>query len=266
MSVLGIRRVSVTATAWVAGIASAAACGCGIDLIKALASLAFALLAQALLDARLAGTGRGVSTRRARRVAWALYFSVGLLLSVRSGGGLVLIGLLGAGVIGAAGVSAKDSSGRASIAAPALRAGLLGIGAWLVMVGVNYVQRQSFFVIPLVSAVSLAAMVAAAEWTEAVLGADAGAPQPSQQRLRARWGVAAWVLFAHAWLALAVWWLIPPVATLAACAALPLGLLVAWRLGRADACGPTTAILAAFAALAHGVGLALGFGWVVWLR
>jgi len=192
-------------------------------------------------------------------VLWALYFGVGFVLSVHSGGGLVLIGALGAGVIAAV--------GRTSVARPMVRAALLGVGGWLLMVGANYVQRASFFVIPLVSAVSLACMVAAAEWAEAALGAREGECEISQRLLlQARWGVAALVLIAHAWLALAVWWLIPPVAALAACAALPIGAWVAWRLGRRQAEAETTAILAAFAALVHGLGLAVGFGWVVWLR
>ena len=256
MSVLGIRRTSVTATACVAGIASAAACGCGIDLIKALVSCAFALFAQTLLEQRLAA-------RRVRPLSWGLYCGIGFVLGVHSGGGLVLIGLLGAGLIGAAGL--------APFARPAPRAVLLGAGGWLLMVGVNYVQRGSFFIIPLVSAVSFACMVAAAEWTEAVLAQrDAAAIELKLMMLHARRAVAALTLAAHAWLALAVWWLIPPVASLAACAALPIGLLVAWRLGRpgarAQTAAETTAILAAFAALVHGVGLALGSGWVVWMR
>ena len=114
-------------------------------------------------------------------------------------------------------------------------------------------------------------MVAAAEWTEAVLAQrDAAATDLKPMMLHARRAVAALTLAAHVWLALAVWWLIPPVASLAACAALPIGLLVAWRLGRpgagAQTTAETTAILAAFAALVHGVGLALGSGWVVWMR
>lgn len=256
MSVLGIRRTSVTATACVAGIASAAACGCGIDLIKALASCAFALFAQTLLERHLAA-------RATSRLAWGLYFGIGFVLGVHSGGGLVLIGLFGAGVIWVAGLTPS--------ARPALRAVLLGAGGWLLMVGVNYVQRGSFFIIPLVSAVSFACMVAAAEWTEAVLMPGTGAlPVTKPNRLQARWAVAALTLAAHAWLVLAVWWLIPPVASLAALAALPIGLIVAWRLGRPGAnakpAAENTAILAAFAALVHGVGLAVGSGWVVWMR
>ena len=98
---------------------------------------------------------------------------------------------------------------------------------WLVVVGADYVQRDQFFIIPTYVAVSYAVMVATVLLVCGVPDnkADRSVGKHTlSTRLSAR-GLAALyfalVLFAHAWVAVGVWALIPPAPTLWSFVALP---------------------------------------------
>ena len=172
----------ITAVACLIGMASAAACGCGFSPLRAAATLVLALLAHAAANmlndhadavsgadaanatglfpftggSRLVQQGL-VDAQDMRHLAIALLMVVvpgGLWLALHSGGGLVLLGLIGV-LLGWA------------YSAPPLALMSRGVGelavavAWgLVVVGADYVQRGQFFLIPSVAAVSYALLIA----------------------------------------------------------------------------------------------------------
>ena len=173
----------LTVVACVLGTATASACGCGLDLPLALGAMALAVLAHAagnvlndLHDARngadaantdaiapftggsrLIQTG-AVSEQQTAELARALLVFLvpaGLLLAVKAGGGVLLLGMAGLLLAWA-------------YSAPPLKLMSRGLGeltvalVWfLVVVGADYVQRRQFFVIPASVALNFAAMVAA---------------------------------------------------------------------------------------------------------
>ena len=280
----------LTVVACVLGTATASACGCGLDWSLALGATALAVLAHAagnvlndLHDARngadaannqglfpftggsrLIQTG-AVSERQTADLAKALLLFLlpaGLLLAVKAGGGVI--------VLGAAGLLLAWA-----YSAPPLRLMSRGLGeptvalVWfLVVVGADYVQRGQFFIIPASAAAGFALMVAALLLINGFPDAPADA-QVGKRTLVVQLGAtpaallyASLVLSAHAWLALSVWLLIPPMPALWGLVSLPLSLAaLGWLWVHRHQPGrlkPALALTVA-ATLLHGLGMAWGF-------
>lgn len=280
----------LTVVACVLGTATASACGCGLDWSLALGATALAVLAHAagnvlndLHDARngadaansqgifpftggsrLIQTG-AVSERQTADLAKALLLFLlpaGLLLAVKAGGGVI--------VLGAAGLLLAWA-----YSAPPLRLMSRGLGeptvalVWfLVVVGADYVQRGQFFIIPASAAAGFALMVAALLLINGFPDAPADA-QVGKRTLVVRLGAtpaallyASLVLSAHAWLALSVWLLIPPMPALWGLVSLPLSLAaLGWLWVHRHQPGRLKSALAltVAATLLHGLGMAWGF-------
>ena len=280
----------VTAIGCCIGLASAAACGCGFDTAKAAATVTLAVLAHAganvlndFFDSRngadaanqagmfpFSGGARLIQNGLVSEKDTGLWAAVlllglvvpgGLLLALHSGGGLVLIGLLGLllGWAYSAPPLALMSRGLGELA--------VAMSWWLVVVGADYVQRSRFFVIPAYVAVSYAVMVATIllvcglpdRASDKAVGKHTLATRFSDR------GVAGlylgMVMFAHVWLVAGVWALIPPMPTLWACVALPPALWAAWLLWtrNSDRVQLRRAIvLTLLATHVHGLGLVAG--------
>ena len=279
------------------GTATAAACGCGFDPVLALGATLLAVLAHAagnvlndLHDARNgadAGNTGGiypftggsrliqngaVSERETADLAKALLLVLvpgGLLLAVKTGGGVIGLGLAGLLLVWA-------------YSAPPLKLMSRGMGelavalAWfLVVVGADYVQRRQFFVIPASVALNFAAMVAALLLINGVPDAPADA-RVGKRTLAVQLGpTGAWALYtaltlgAHGWLVVSVWLLVPPMEALWGLVSLPLSLFAAGWLFRhryqTEQLRPALAATVA-ATLLHGLGMAAGFAWMGWQR
>lgn len=285
----------LTVVACALGTATASACGCGLDLPLAIGTTVLAVMAHAagnvlndLHDARSgadAGNTGGIfpftggsrliqngetSERETADLAKALLMLLvpgGLLLAVKAGGSVIGLGLAGLLLVWA-------------YSAPPLKLMSRGLGeltvalAWfLVVVGADFVQRRQFFVIPASVALNFSAMVAALLLINGVPDAAADA-RVGKRTLAVRLGpTGAWALYtaltlgAHAWLALSVWLLIPPVAALGGLVSLPLSLFASGWLWahchRGAALRPALAATVA-ATLLHGLGMAAGFAWLGW--
>lgn len=280
----------LTVVACLLGTATAAACGCGLDIPLALGATLLAVMAHALgnvlndrhdarngADAanhqglspftggsRLIQNGDVTEKQTGDLVKALLIFLIpaGLLLAVKAGPGVLLLGL--AGLLMAWAYSA-----------PPLKLMSRGLGEWavaltwfLVVVGADYVQRRQFFVIPASAALGFALMVAALLVINGVPDAPADA-SVCKRTLAVRLGpngatvlYGALVLAAHAWLAISVWLLIPPMPALWGLVSLPLS-LAAWgvlitRRHHPQRLKPALALTVA-ATLAHGLGMAWGF-------
>jgi len=288
--------LSITAVACLLGMASAAACGCGFDTPKALATLALALMAHAganvLNDYHDARSGADaantqglypftggsrliqgglVSVTETRSWAWTLLLLSmlgGMLLAVRTDGGLLLIGAAGLALAWA-------------YSAPPLQLMSRGLGEvtvaacwWLVVVGADYVQRQQFFVIPAYEAVSYAALVGNILLLNGLPDAPADR-QVGKRTLATRLTprqlahtYTAVVLGAHAWLAVGVWLLIPPMEALWSLVSLPLALLACAMLYRRahqpEQLRPVIGLTIA-TALVHGLAMAVGILSLQWV-
>ena len=295
---LGVRMARpgflvITLIACLIGMASAAACGCGFSPSRAAVTLALALMAHAAanmlndhedarngadaanVDGLFPFTGGSrlvqqglVQAQDMRHLAMALLMVVvpgGLWLALQSGGGLVLLGLVGL-LLGWA------------YSAPPLALMSRGVGelavamAWgLVVVGADYVQRGQFFLIPSVAAVSYALLIAniliANGFPDARSDAQVG-KRTLAVRLGPRAGAVAYLalaLLAHVWVAAMVWAVVLPVQTLWALASAPLALTAGallLRHGDQPARLRPALVLGIAAAVVHGLGLALGF-WLV---
>ena len=187
----------LTVVACLLGTATAAACGCGLDWWLAAAATLLAVLAHAagnllndLHDAKSGAdaanhqgiypfTGgsrliqRGLVTEgQTAALAHTLLLVLvpaGLLLAVKTAGGVLLLGLAGLLLVWA-------------YSAPPLRLMARGLGepvvagAWfLVVLGSDYVQRRQFFIIPASAALSFALLVAALLLINGCPDADADA-------------------------------------------------------------------------------------------
>ncbi len=280
----------LTVVACVLGTATAAACGCGLDVPLALGATALAVLAHAagnvlndLHDARNGAdaanrqgifpfTGGSrliqngvVSERQTAELATALLvflLPAGLLLAVKAGGGVLLLGMAGLALGWA-------------YSAPPLKLMSRGLGeptvamVWfLVVVGADYVQRRHFFPIPAWVALGFALLVAALLLINGFPDADADA-QVGKRTLVVRLGprrasalYAVLVLMAHLWLVVGVWLLVPPVQALWGLISLPFSLAAAgWlvRYRHEPAQLKPALGLSVAAVLLHGLGLAAGF-------
>ena len=280
----------LTVVACALGTATASACGCGLDWPLALGATALAAMAHAvgnvlndLHDARSGAdaantqglfpfTGGSrliqngqVSERQTADLAKALLLFLvpaGLLLAVRAGGGVIVLGMTGLLLAWA-------------YSAPPLRLMSRGLGeltvalVWfLVVVGADYVQRRQFFIIPASAAAGFALMVAAVLLVNGLPDAPADA-QVGKRTLAVRLGPTAtallygWlVLGAHVWLALSVWLLIPPVPALWGLVSLPLALAALgwlWRFRHQPQRLKPALALTVAATLLHGLGMTWGF-------
>ena len=281
--------LTITGVGCLIGFASAFACGCGFDAPRALATLVLALLAHASANvlndycdsrsgadqangqgifpftggSRLIQTG-AVSQRHTG--LWALVLvclvvPAGLLLALKVGGGLVVIGLFGL-LLGWA------------YSAPPLSLMSRGFGEltvafvwWLMVVGADYVQRGQLFAIPMFTGVGYALLVANILLVNGLPDAESDA-SVGKHTLATRLGhrgvavlYAGIVLVANLWLVLGVWLLIPPLTALWALMALPLSACAAWMLLKATHRGPhlkVPIVLTIAAANVHGLGLAVG--------
>ena len=280
----------LTVVACLLGTATASACGCGLDIPLALGASLLAVIAHAMGNvlndlhdarngadaansqgvfpftggARLIQNGEVSERQTSELVRALLVFLVpaGLLLAVKAGPGVLLLGLAGLLLAWA-------------YSAPPLKLMSRGLGeltvalTWfLVVVGADYVQRRQFFIIPASAAASLALMVAALLVINGVPDAKADAEVGKRTlvvRLGANGAAALYgflVVLAHGWLAASVWLLIPPKPALWGLVSLPLS-LAAWfvlmrRAHEPAQLKPALALTVA-ATLLHGLGMAWGF-------
>jgi 1,4-dihydroxy-2-naphthoate polyprenyltransferase len=285
----------LTVVACALGSATAAACGCGFDPVLALGTTLLAVMAHAagnvlndLHDARSgadAGNTGGIfpftggsrliqngevsehETAALARALLLLLVPGGLLLAVKTGGGVIGLGLAGLLLVWA-------------YSAPPLKLMSRGLGelavalAWfLVVVGADYVQRRQFFVIPASVAINFAALVAALLLINGVPDAPADA-RVGKRTLAVRLGPSGTAalytvltLGAHAWLVGSVGLLIPPTEALWGLVSLPLSLFASGWLWRnrqhPERLRPALAATVA-ATLLHGLGMAAGFAWLGW--
>lgn len=280
----------LTVVACALGTATASACGCGLDLPLALGATVLAVLAHAagnvlndLHDARNGAdaanqggifpfTGGSrliqdgvVSEKDTAELARALLLFLvpaGLLLAVKTGGGVVLLGAVGLGLAWA-------------YSAPPLKLMSRGLGeltvalVWfLVVVGADYVQRRQFFVIPASAALGFALMVAALLLINGFPDAEADARVGKRTlvvKLGPRPAAAIYlglVVSAHLWLVASVWLLIPPQSALWGLVSLPFSLVAAGlllaRARQPQKLKPALA-LTVVATLLHGLGMAWGY-------
>jgi 1,4-dihydroxy-2-naphthoate polyprenyltransferase len=279
----------ITAVACVLGTAVAVACGHWPNLWTALATLVLAVLMHAAANvlndyhdalngaddantqglfpftggARLIQNGL-VSVQDTLDLANALIVFLipcGLLLAFKTGGGLVLLGLMGL-LLGWA------------YSAPPLALMKRGLGevtvslTWgLVVVGADYVQRGQFFVIPVAVALSFALLVGNIlvinGFPDAVSDAQVG-----KRTLVVRLGTrhVAWLyllvaLLAHAWLVAGVWLFIHPEPALWGLASMPLSLwafmLLLNNVDQPARLAPAI-VLTIAAAVVHGLAMSAG--------
>jgi 1,4-dihydroxy-2-naphthoate octaprenyltransferase len=279
----------ITAVACVLGTAVAAACGHGPNVWTALATLVLAVMMHAAANvlndyhdalngadeantqglfpftggARLIQNGQ-VTTQDTHNLAKALIVFLipcGLLLTVKTGGGLMMLGL--AGLLLGWAYSApplalmKRGWGEATVAL-----------TWgLVVVGADYVQRKHFFVIPAAVAVSFALLVGNIlvinGFPDAVADAQVG-KRTLVVRLGARWAAWAYLAFAllaYAWLVVGVWLFIHPEPALWGLASVPLSLWAFLLLHKhADQPARLTSaiVLTIVAAVVHGLAMSAG--------
>ncbi len=281
--------LAITAVACLLGIASAAACGCGVDPLLAAVTLVLALAAhaganvlndyhdalngadEANRDGLFPFTGgsrliqqQRVTMEQTRKLAWLLLGGValaGLLLAVHTGGGLLLIGLAGL-LLGWA------------YSAPPLKLMSRGLGElavacawWLIVIGADYVQRRQFLLIPALTAVSYALLMANILLVNGLPDAASDAAVGKRTlavRLGARASALLYLLIAllaHGWLAVGALQLLQPMPALWGLVSLPLSLAGAWLLWR-QAERPTklrpAIMLTISAGVVHGLGMAAG--------
>jgi 1,4-dihydroxy-2-naphthoate octaprenyltransferase len=279
----------ITAVACVLGTAVAAACGHGPNAWTALATLLLAVLMHAAANvlndyhdalngadeantqglfpftggARLIQNGH-VTTQDTHNLAKALIVFLipcGLLLAVKTGGGLILLGLAGL-LLGWA------------YSAPPLALMKRGLGeatvalTWgLVVVGADYVQRKHFFVIPAAVAVSFALLVGNILVINGFPDAAADALVGKRTlvvRLGARWAAWAYLVFAllaYAWLVVGVWLFIHPEPALWGLASVPLSLwafLQLYKHANQPARLTFSIVLTIAAAVVHGLAMSAG--------
>ena len=281
--------LAITLVACLLGIASAAACGGDIDPLLAGATLVLALAAHAGAnvlndyhdalngadDANRNGlfpfTGgsrliqqQRVTPAQTRKLAWLLLGGValaGVLLAVHGGGGLLLVGISGLLLAWA-------------YSAPPLKLMSRGLGElavacawWLIVIGADHVQRREFMLVPALTAVSYALLMANILLVNGLPDAASDAAVGKRTlavRLGARNSALLYLLIAllaHGWLAVGAWQLLQPMPALWGMASLPLSLAAAWLLwrhaGQPSRLRPAI-MLTIGAGIVHGLGMAAG--------
>jgi len=286
----------VTVAACVLGFASAAGCGYDPDWPGVLATLLLASSFHAAANllqedgavptgAQTPGAstlssftgGRGlvqqgvVSLKEVQQTAWAmlaLTLLAGTLLALKSGGGLMLLGMAGLLLAWAYAMPPLQ------LARHGLGELLAGLAWWLVVLGADYVWRRHFFLIPAINAASFALLVAnlhlACSFASA--GADQAAGKRSLRvRLGPRWAAVLYgllLLLAHGWLGGGVLALYQPVPALWALLSLPFSLLAGvllWRAGNSQTAVRWAMWLSISAALLHALAMAAGLASMRWL-
>jgi 1,4-dihydroxy-2-naphthoate octaprenyltransferase len=284
----------ITVVACLLGIAIAAACGHGPHITSALATTLLACMAHAagnvlndyhdaLNGADAANTGglhpytggagliqRGEVTRGQTRELFRLLAfllaAAGLLLAVKTTGWVIVLGLAGLLLLWA-------------YSAPPLALMTRGLGelvvalVWaLVVIGADAVQRGTVFIIPVITSVSFALLVANILLINGLPDAVADA-QVGKRTLAVRLGprgtALAYLLIgclAHLWLAGGVWLLYQPEPTLWGLLSLPLMLVAArqlWRHALAPQGLRPAIVLTIATALVHGLAMTAGFAAMV---
>ncbi len=279
----------ITAVACVLGTSVAALCGHGPHVWRALATLVLAVLMHAAANvlndyhdalsgaddlntqglfpftggARLIQNGQ-VTVQDTHDLAKALIIVLvpcGLLLALKTGGGLMVLGLAG-WVLGW------------GYSAPPLALMKRGLGeltvaiTWgLVVVGADYVQRGQFFVIPFAVAVSFALLVGNILVINGFPDAQADAQVGKHTlvvRLGARRAALAYLFFAllaYAWLAVGVWLFIHPEPALWGLASMPLSVwafVLLYKHADQPAHLTPAIVLTIAAAVAHGLAMSAG--------
>lgn len=287
----------VTVVGCVLGFSFALACGCGFDPWLATWTLLLALGAHAAANvlndyedarsgvdaahpnpmtpftggSRMIQQGR-VSPRQARDTAILMGLCVaggGLILALKVGGGLMLIGL--AGLL----VGWTYSSPPLALMRRGVGELAVALAWWLVVIGADYVQRRHFFIIPTLTAISYALLVANILLINGLPDAESDA-QTGKRTLAVRLGpqgvtatYAAIALTAHLWLAAIAWALIPPVGALWGLVSAPLSagaLVLLMRHRRHPQRLQGAIVLTIAAALLHGLGVAAGVAQVALMR
>ena len=279
----------ITVVACLLGISVAAVCGHGPHVGKAIATVVLAVLAHAganvfndlhdALNGADAANTQGlypftggsrliqnnlVSVQETRDLALALLIFLvpsGLLLALHSGGGLLLLGLLGLFLAWA------YSSPPLTLMANGL--GELAVAmAWgLMVVGADYVQRGAFFVIPIAVAVSYGLLIGNILLINGFPDAQSDA-QVNKRTLVVSLGTYSATLIylaiavvAHAWVVLGVWWFIHPAVALWGLVSLPLSIAAAGLLFKykndAGQLKPAI-VLTISAAVVHGLAMTIG--------
>ncbi|MDR3369813.1 prenyltransferase [Rhodoferax sp.] len=273
--------LSVTAVAWLLGLASAAGCGISLDWASALAALlltggfhagtnilhayhaarqeAAGGLARSPLSANdgihLIRQGR-ITLAQTRQVAWAvlgLVMIAGLALAVKVGGGLLLLGLAGLMLTWAftAAPLKLEQWGGAEIGA--------ALAGWLAVLGTDYTQRHHFFLVPAVDAWSFALLVAAIPLTQRATWPATPKPRLDLNAIGALY--VALIVLAYAWLVGGVSLLYQPRQALWGLLSLPVSLAAAawlWGAGRQPQRACRAWQLSLVAALLHGLAMAGG--------
>jgi 1,4-dihydroxy-2-naphthoate octaprenyltransferase len=279
----------VTVTACMLGFASAAACGVDPDWAGALATLLLATsfhaaanmlqendtapastpaLAPAALASFTGGLGlvqQGkVNLREVHQVAWAvlaLTLLAGTLLALKTGGGLMLLGLAGLVLVW------TYASPPWRLASHGLGEVLTALAWWLVVLGADYVWRRHFFLIPAVNAASFALLMANLHLASSFATAEAdraAARHSLRVRLGLRWAAALyWLLLtlAYVWLAGGVLALYQPTPALWALVSVPFSVLAGvllWRAGSTPTGVPWAVGLSITAAVLHALVMAAG--------
>lgn len=282
--------LSITVVASLLGISIAAACGHGPNLWTGLATLLLACLAHAagnvlndyhdaLNGADAANTGaihpftggarliqeRIVTPQQTRDLSYLLAFllaAFGVLLAVRSTGWVIVLGLAGLLLAWA-------------YSAPPLALMKRGLGefvvalVWsLVVIGADAVQRGSVFIIPVVTSVSYALLVANIllinGFPDAASDAQVG-KRTLVVLLRPRGAALLYLLIgtlAHGWLAGGVWLLYQPEPAVWGLLSWPLSLMafvLLWRHADQPHKLRPAIVLTIAATLLHGLAMAAGF-------
>jgi len=254
----------ITVTACALGLASAFGCGHEVDGIKALAALLLALLCHAAANVLQSVDVNAAAQRQARQFAWAVLAWVavaGMLLALKTGGGLLLLGLAGLTLIWACTTPAPRALARR------LRPALAVLVWWLVVLGADYMGRQHFFLIPALTAASFALLVGCAALASPELAQADGEPdRPFAAWPQSRWrrfavGYALLALAAYAGLVLGVAMLYQPTQAVWGLLSLPFSAWAAallWRHGDQPQYRQSAGRLSLVAAHLHGLAMAGG--------
>ena len=281
--------LAITAVACLLGIAVAAACGDGSHVWTALATVVLALLMHAAANvlndyhdalngaddantqglfpftggARLIQNGlvtRGDTRQLAYALVWVLV-PAGLLLALKTGGGLLLLGVLG--LFSAWAYSAPPLA--------LMKRGLgeltVGLTWMLVVVGADYVQRGHFFFMPWVVALSFGFLISNILLINGFPDAQADAQVGKRTwvvRVGPRWAAYLYLLQAvlgYAWLVWGVCAFIHPAPALWGLVSMPLSLaavVLMFKYGQTPARLRSAIVLTIAAAVLHGLAMAVG--------